>query len=112
METSIPHALSVFVEQLSMPKELAYQYRAFGVGREKRQEILRKLVEHRLVDPAIPPEVSATIETFSAFIAAVVASMEQSDRVSRPENDFFRTQGWVYLPRLGPEAPEEAPRLN
>lgn len=112
LETSIPHALSLFVEQLALPKDLAYQYRAFGVGREKRSEILRKLVDARLLDPAIPPEVSATIETFSACIAAIVASMEQSDRVSQPENEFFREQGWVYLPKLGREDPQEAPRLN
>ncbi|MES2746685.1 MAG: hypothetical protein V4655_14730 [Bdellovibrionota bacterium] len=111
-ETSIPHALSVFVEQLGLSKELAYQYRAFGVGREKRQAILRHLVDARLVSSEIPPEISATVETFCAFVAAVVAGMEQSDLVSRPENEFFRDQGWVYLPRLKEEGPKEKPPLN
>jgi hypothetical protein len=111
-ETSIPHALSVFVEQLGLARELAYQYRAFGVGREKRQAILRHLADARLVSSEIPPEVSATIETFSAYIAAVVAGMEQRDLVSRPENEFFRDQGWVYLPKLKEDGPKEKPPLN
>lgn len=111
-ETSIPHAISVLVDQLALPSDLAYEYRAFGIGREKRQAILRKLVEMRFLDAEIPPEVSATVEVFSAVIAGVVAGMEQRDLVSRPENEFFQGQGWVYLPKLAPDEPKEVPPLN
>lgn len=111
-ETSIPHALSVFVEQLGMPRELAYQYRAFGVGREKRLAILQKLVDANLIDAKIPEEVSATVETFSAFIAALIAGMEQRGLVTYPENEFLRDQGWVYLPKLRPDEPKDKPPLN
>lgn len=111
-ETSIPHAISALVEELSLPKDLAYEYRAFGVGREKRLTILSKLVESGYLDSNIPSEAISSIEMFSAVIAGVVAAMEQRDQVSRPENEFFREQGWVYLPKLSATEPKTPPRMN
>ncbi len=109
-ETSVPHVLSVLVEQLELPSELGYQYRAFGIGREQRQKLIRALIEADIVDGHMMDEVTASVETFSAFIAAVMAGLERGGLVSRPENQFFEDQGWVYLPELDP-SPETDPAI-
>ena len=111
-ETSIPHALSVFVEQLELAPELGYQYRAFGVGREQRQKLVAALVKEGIISNHLMDEATASVETFSAFVAAVMAGLEMQDLVSRPENDFFTDQGWVYLPELVPAEPIEQPVIN
>ena len=111
-ETSIPHALSSFVEQLELPPELGYQYRAFGIGREQRQKLVRGLMKAGVVDGHMMGEVTASVETFSAFIAAIMAGLELKDKVSRPENAFFTDQGWVFLPELEGGSPPEQPVIN
>jgi hypothetical protein len=111
-ETSIPHALSVFVEQLALPTELGYQYRAFGIGREQRQKLMRALVQARIIDGHLMDEATASVETFSALVAAIMAGLELRDKVSRPENEFFTDQGWVYLPELVAPEMTEKPVIN
>lgn len=111
-ETSIPHALSIFVEQLDLPRELAYQYRAFGIGREQRRKLAQALRKAGIIAEPLLEEVTASVETFSAFVAAIVAGLELKDQVSRPGNDFFTDQGWVYLPELADSSVTEEPAIN
>ncbi len=111
-ETSIPHALSVLVDQLSLPREIGFQYRAFGIGRQRREELVKAIVQAGLVAADQMKEAAATVETFSAFLAALMAGLEIQDRVSRPENVFFAEQGWVYLPELHRPKTEEKPVPN
>ncbi|MBC7659057.1 MAG: hypothetical protein H7249_05050 [Chitinophagaceae bacterium] len=111
-ETSVPHALSVFVEQLELAREIGYQYRAFGIGRERRQAFIKALMKAGVVDGSKMEDVTATVETFSAFVTAVMAGLEVKGRVSRPENEFFSNQGWVYLPELNPVLRSPEPLIN
>ncbi len=111
-ETSIPHALSVLVDELEWPKALATEYRAFGVGSERREKILGKLAELRLIAKEIPKEVYASVESFNAVMAAILSAMQLAGKASLPENEFFRDQGWVYLPRIKDSEPSRPPPLN
>ena len=111
-ETSIPHALSVLVEQLGLPREIGFEYRAFGIGRERRFALVSGIAKEGLIADHRLEEAAASVETFSAFIAAVMAGFEVQDRVSRPENIFFAAQGWVYLPELCGETLPEEPLSN
>lgn len=106
-ETSVPHALSCLVDQLGLDRELAYHYRAFEVGRDRRTDLLEALHERGFLEEDDIDEVAATVESFSAAIAAIVAALELFGFCSRPNNDFFMQQGWVYLPELACAWPRE-----
>lgn len=106
-ETSVPHAVSCLVDQLGLDRELAYQYRAFEVGRERRTSLLEALHEHGFLEEDDIDEVAASVESFSAAIAAFVAALELFGFCSRPDNVFFQEQGWVYLPELSCAWPRE-----
>lgn len=99
-ETSVPHALISLVDQLELERDLAYQYRAFGVGRERRLQLMERLRKQGFLAPDDFEEICSSVETFSAFVSGLVGYFELSGLASGPESDFFREQGWVYLPEL------------
>jgi len=106
-ETSVPHAVSCLVDQLGLDRELAYEYRAFEVGRDRRTTLLEALHEHGFMEEDDIDEVAASVESFSATIAAFVAALELFGFCSRPDNAFFVEQGWVHLPELSCAWPRE-----
>jgi hypothetical protein len=99
-ETSIPHAVTCIVDQLGLDRDIAYQYRAFEIGRERRTTFLEVLHEYGFLEEDDIDEVAASVENFSAAIAAIVAALEMQGLCAQAENDFFREQGWVCLPEL------------
>ena len=103
-ETSIPHALVALVEQLSLDSSLAYEYRAFEVGHERRAEWLHILQNysflHRQQSSTYTGMVIPSAETFSAFMAAMIACWQLEGKTPEPSNEFFVRQGWIYLPKL------------
>ncbi len=104
-ETSIPHAMSVLVDQLDLEAELAYEYRAFEVGRKRRLKLLQALSERAFIAGPIDDAIVASVEGFSAYMAALVAALELEGLCTKPQSDFFLQQGWVYLPELLCEYP-------
>ncbi len=106
-ETSVPHAVSCLVDQWGLDRELAYQYRAFEVGRDRRTSLLEALHERGFLEEDDIDEVAASVESFSAAVAAIVAAFELYGFCSRPDNAFFLEQGWVYLPELSCQWPPE-----
>lgn len=106
-ETSIPHAVTCLVDQLGLSRELAYQYRAFEIGREQRTLLLEALHANGYLEEDDIDEVAASVESFSATIAAVVAALQLAGLCSVPDNAFFQEQGWVYLPAVACMWPRE-----
>lgn len=104
-ETSVPHAMSVLVEQLDLDPEIAYEYRAFEIGRKRRLKLLQALSEKGFIAGPIDDAIVASVEGFSAYTAAFVAALELEGLCTQPQNDFFLQQGWVYLPELFCEYP-------
>lgn len=106
-ETSVPHVLSCLVDQLQLDHDLAYEYRAFEVGRKRRLEWLTLLTKQGFIAKPEDDTVIVSVEGFSAFIAALVAALDLSNLCKQPENQFFVDQGWVYLPELACQFPRE-----
>jgi hypothetical protein len=77
------------------------------VGRDRRTELLEALHEQGYLEEDDIDEVAASVESFSAAIAAFVAALELFGLCSRPDNAFFQEQGWVYLPELSCPWPRE-----
>ncbi|MCX6127770.1 MAG: hypothetical protein NTX25_01740 [Proteobacteria bacterium] len=99
-ETSVPHAVSCFVEQLGLLSELAYQYRAFEIGYERRYDFLQALVKHGQLCPDRIHEAASSLESFSATVSALVAALHMQGLCKVTDSDFFRQQGWVFLPEI------------
>ena len=106
-ETSIPHAVSCLVDQLGLERAIAYEYRAFEIGRERRTELLEGLHRHGFLEEDDIDEVAASVESFSAAISAFIAALQLQGFCSRPGNAFFEQQGWVCLPELSCPYPRE-----
>ncbi len=104
-ETSVPHAMSHLVEQLHLDQDLAYEYRAFEVGRKRRLMHLQAMSERGYITGAIDEAVVGSVEGFSAYMAAFVAALDLEGLCTRPQNSFYLEQGWVYLPELACEFP-------
>ncbi len=101
-ETSVPLALELFCEQLSLPSEVALEYRKFGVGQERREVIFDAFVESGLHAETFSFEdallARGSVETFHAFIAAVVAYLHERNQTDQPPRHFSEDGGWVYSP--------------
>ncbi len=106
-ETSIPHVVTCLCDQLGLDRDIAYQYRAFEIGREKRTLLLEALHEHGFLEEDDIDEVAASVESFSATVAGFVAALELQGFCCKPDNAFFQEQGWVYLPELACAWPRE-----
>ena len=97
-ETSVPLALQQIMRPLGLDMSIAAGYRDFEAGQMHRSLILERMVKRRWVRLNEIDRIEESVENFHAFIAAFVASLHLSGDCVGPENDFFASQGWLYLP--------------
>lgn len=102
-ETAVPLALEIFCEQMQLPPEIALEYRKFGVGQERRETIFDAFVDSGMHAETFSFEdallARSSVETFHAFIAAIVAYLHERNQTDQPPKHFSEDGGWVYAPQ-------------
>lgn len=103
-ETSIPLALDRIGQITAYAGDAAEEYRNFEKGAQTRQRIVKELMAAGFLDDCLTPDlqksIAATVEVFSAFIAAVVNAMADSGRTDTRPQHYLASEGWVHLPKI------------
>ena len=97
-ETQVSGMLQCFSSRLGIRPQRLAEYRAFEVGRERRQEIVERLFRLKIVDLNFLDECATSPENFGALWAAIAAKIHQAGKTRVPTNALFEKAGWVYLP--------------
>jgi hypothetical protein len=106
-ETSVAHALAALTGPLELPATTALDYRSFEVGRDRREDVLDRLLATGWLEEGESgeeDEIVGSVETFHAFLSALVGALHRAGRTGDRPKGFVDGEGWVHLPE-SPAAP-------
>lgn len=101
-ETSVGHALEAVRELLELPDDVRQTYRRFEDGLDQRAAILEAMIDAGWIEDEADPEtieqLVGSVETFHAFVGALVGAFYAEGQTEAPPADYVVGEGWVHVP--------------
>ncbi|MFK7822530.1 MAG: hypothetical protein AB8G05_00110 [Oligoflexales bacterium] len=103
LETSVPHVLAVLASNFGLSKESCLNYRCFENGSLHREKIFAELVARSWIKPStgeLEERISHSVDVFHAFICSLVNTFYHQKMLTKPPDEVYTSQGWIYLPHI------------